>query len=60
MEPVVPAHRDSHSAHAIPVDDHGRTYCGKTVESHWREVRINVTCNRCRITIRKMRGSGIL
>jgi hypothetical protein len=60
MTPVVDVAQGTQSTHGIPSDDHSRTYCGKRVEGHWREVRTMVTCNRCRITIRKMRRSAIL
>lgn len=60
MMPVVPSAQGTQSAHGIPSDDHSRTYCGKTVEGHWREVKTMVNCNRCRITIRKMSRSNIL
>jgi hypothetical protein len=60
MTPVVDPGQGAQSAHGIPLDDHDRTYCGKKVEGHWREVRIMVNCNRCRLTIRKMRRSAIL
>lgn len=60
MTPVVASSQGAQSMHAVPHDDHSRTYCGKTVEGHWREVGQMPNCNRCRITIRKMRRSAIL
>lgn len=60
MTPVVPLAQGTQSAHGIPDDDHSRTYCGKKVEGHWRENTGNVTCNRCRATMKKMLRSRII